>query len=78
MSYTGLQSVYRVKCPPYKYRCRRSTALKFLCLLCPPVCPNTRPHCCHLAADMAVMKPGGPVMVAVIGVAAVSLVIDRP
>ena len=39
---------------------------------------NTRPHCCHLAADMAVMKPGGPVMVAVIGVAAMSLVIDRP
>ena len=51
---------------------------EFLCLLSPPVCTNTRPHCCHLAADMAVMKPGGPVMVAVIGVAAVSLVIDRP
>ena len=34
---------------------------------------NTRPHCCHLAADMAVMKPGGPVMVAVIGVAAQTL-----
>ena len=26
MSCTGLQSVYRVKCPPYRYRCRRSTA----------------------------------------------------
>ena len=42
------------------------------------MCSNTHPHYCHLAADMAVMKPGGPMMIALIGVAAVSLVINRP